>query len=105
PVVPDAAPVDLGGQPARGKADGPGQIGVDALPSGDPVEEPRPGCFRSNPVATTTLADILADVVGGRMAVGRRDSRAGQDTLRRAGEASVLVLISLAGGPKHGYAL
>jgi DNA-binding PadR family transcriptional regulator len=28
-----------------------------------------------------------------------------QDVLRRAGEASVLVLISLAGGPKHGYAL
>jgi DNA-binding PadR family transcriptional regulator len=25
--------------------------------------------------------------------------------LRRVGEASVLVLISLAGGPKHGYAL
>ena len=28
-----------------------------------------------------------------------------QDVLRRAGEASVLVLVSLAGGPKHGYAL
>jgi DNA-binding PadR family transcriptional regulator len=28
-----------------------------------------------------------------------------QDVLRRAGEASVLVLISLADGPKHGYAL
>jgi DNA-binding PadR family transcriptional regulator len=28
-----------------------------------------------------------------------------QDVLRRAGEASVLVLISLAGGHKHGYAL
>ena len=28
-----------------------------------------------------------------------------QDVLRRVGEASVLVLISLAGGPKHGYAL
>lgn len=28
-----------------------------------------------------------------------------RDVLRRAGEASVLVLISLAGGPKHGYAL
>jgi DNA-binding PadR family transcriptional regulator len=27
------------------------------------------------------------------------------DVLRRAGETSVLVLISLAGGPKHGYAL
>src|SRR6202167_3455916 len=39
------------------------------------------------------------------MAVGRRDSRAGQDVLRRAGEASVLILISLADGPKHGYAL
>ena len=39
------------------------------------------------------------------MAVGRRDGRAGQDVLRRVGEASVLVLISLADGPKHGYAL
>jgi DNA-binding PadR family transcriptional regulator len=28
-----------------------------------------------------------------------------RDVLRRAGEASVLVLVSLAGGPKHGYAL
>ena len=39
------------------------------------------------------------------MAVGRRDGRTGQDVLRRVGEASVLVLISLADGPKHGYAL
>ena len=39
------------------------------------------------------------------MAVGRRDGRAGQDVLRRVGEASVLILISLADGPKHGYAL
>ena len=39
------------------------------------------------------------------MAVGRRDGRAGQDVLRRAGEASALILISLADGPKHGYAL
>ena len=28
-----------------------------------------------------------------------------QDALRRMGEASVLVLVSLADGPKHGYAL
>jgi len=28
-----------------------------------------------------------------------------RDVLRRVGEASVLVLISLAAGPKHGYAL
>ena len=28
-----------------------------------------------------------------------------QGVLRRAGEASVLVLVSLADGPKHGYAL
>jgi DNA-binding PadR family transcriptional regulator len=34
--------------------------------------------------------------------MGARD---GGDVLRRAGEASVLVLVSLAGGPKHGYAL
>jgi DNA-binding PadR family transcriptional regulator len=39
------------------------------------------------------------------MAVGRRDNHAGHDVLRRAGEASVLILISLADGPKHGYAL
>ena len=39
------------------------------------------------------------------MAVGRRDDGAGHDVLRRAGEASVLILISLADGPKHGYAL
>ena len=32
-------------------------------------------------------------------------SGAARDALRRAGEASVLILISLAGGPKHGYAL
>src|ERR1700721_1737436 len=34
-----------------------------------------------------------------------RAGRAGQDALRRGGEASVLILISLADGPKHGYAL
>ena len=28
-----------------------------------------------------------------------------QDVLRRVGEASVLILVSLADGPKHGYAL
>jgi DNA-binding PadR family transcriptional regulator len=39
------------------------------------------------------------------MAVGRRDGGAGPDVLRRAGEASALILISLADGPKHGYAL
>src|SRR5258708_31470723 len=37
--------------------------------------------------------------------MSRRDGRAGQDVLRRVGEASVLILISLADGPKHGYAL
>ena len=39
------------------------------------------------------------------MAVDRRDGRAAQDVLRRAGEASVLILISLADRPRHGYAL
>jgi DNA-binding PadR family transcriptional regulator len=39
------------------------------------------------------------------MTAGRRDSGTGPDVLRRAGEASVLILISLADGPKHGYAL
>src|SRR4029077_1403733 len=58
-----------------------------------------------NLVAVTTLTDILANVVGGRVAVSRQDGKAGQDVLRRVGEASVLILISLADGPKHGYAL
>jgi DNA-binding PadR family transcriptional regulator len=35
---------------------------------------------------------------------GTDDGR-GREVLRRAGEASVLVLTSLADGPKHGYAL
>src|ERR1700684_3901997 len=34
-----------------------------------------------------------------------RDDPAGQDVLRRAGDASVLILTSLADGTKHGYAL
>jgi DNA-binding PadR family transcriptional regulator len=37
--------------------------------------------------------------------VSRRDGSGGQDVLRRVGEASVLILISLADGPKHGYVL
>jgi DNA-binding PadR family transcriptional regulator len=39
------------------------------------------------------------------MRVSGRDGRAERDVLRRVGEASVLILISLADGPKHGYAL
>jgi DNA-binding PadR family transcriptional regulator len=39
------------------------------------------------------------------MTVGKRDGKAGQDVLRRIGEASVLILISLADEPRHGYAL
>jgi DNA-binding PadR family transcriptional regulator len=39
------------------------------------------------------------------VAVNKRDGGAGQDVLRRVGEASVLILISLADGSKHGYAL
>jgi DNA-binding PadR family transcriptional regulator len=39
------------------------------------------------------------------MAMTRRDGKSGPDVLRRVGEASVLILISLADGPKHGYAL
>lgn len=34
-----------------------------------------------------------------------RDNGDPQDVLRRAGDASVLILTSLADGPKHGYAL
>ena len=34
-----------------------------------------------------------------------RDDAGGQDVLRRAGDASVLILTSLADGSKHGYAL
>ena len=39
------------------------------------------------------------------MAVNEPETRAGPDVLRRVGEASVLILISLADGAKHGYAL
>jgi DNA-binding PadR family transcriptional regulator len=39
------------------------------------------------------------------VAVSKRDGEAGTDVLRRVGEASVLILISLASGPRHGYAL
>src|SRR6476661_10177703 len=41
------------------------------------------------------------------MPSGKRgqDDPGGQDVLRRAGDASVLILTSLADGPKHGYAL
>jgi len=39
------------------------------------------------------------------MAARERDDPAGQDVLRRAGDASVLILTSLADGSKHGYAL
>jgi DNA-binding PadR family transcriptional regulator len=35
----------------------------------------------------------------------RRTDDHDQDVLRRAGDASVLILTSLADGPKHGYAL
>src|ERR1700734_2071868 len=41
-VRPGAAPLDFGPQPARGEADGPGQVGVDLLAGRDPVEEARP---------------------------------------------------------------
>jgi DNA-binding PadR family transcriptional regulator len=39
------------------------------------------------------------------MASRDRDDPGGQDVLRRAGDASVLILTSLADGSKHGYAL
>ena len=39
------------------------------------------------------------------MALRERDDAGGQDVLRRAGDASVLILTSLADGSKHGYAL
>jgi len=37
--------------------------------------------------------------------VASSEGRDSQDVLRRAGDASVLILTSLAEGPKHGYAL
>jgi DNA-binding PadR family transcriptional regulator len=37
--------------------------------------------------------------------VTSRDPGVPRDVLRRAGDASVLILTSLADGPKHGYAL
>jgi DNA-binding PadR family transcriptional regulator len=36
---------------------------------------------------------------------GERGGAGGWDVLRRAGDASVLILTSLAGGSRHGYAL
>jgi len=39
------------------------------------------------------------------MAARERGDTGGQDVLRRAGDASVLILTSLADGAKHGYAL
>jgi DNA-binding PadR family transcriptional regulator len=39
------------------------------------------------------------------MAARERDDTGGQDVLRRAGDASVLILTSLAGSSRHGYAL
>ncbi len=39
------------------------------------------------------------------MALRERDDAGGEDVLRRAGDASVLILTSLADGSKHGYAL
>jgi DNA-binding PadR family transcriptional regulator len=36
---------------------------------------------------------------------GEQDGAGGRDVLHRAGDASVLILTSLAGGTKHGYAL
>jgi DNA-binding PadR family transcriptional regulator len=39
------------------------------------------------------------------MAARERHDTGGQDVLRRAGDASVLILTSLADGCKHGYAL
>jgi DNA-binding PadR family transcriptional regulator len=39
------------------------------------------------------------------MAARERDDAGDQDVLRRAGDASVLILTSLADGSKHGYAL
>jgi DNA-binding PadR family transcriptional regulator len=55
------------------------------------------------------LTDILVNVLGGedgvRLREGQVEDAPVQDTLRRAGDASVLILTSLAEGPKHGYAL
>jgi DNA-binding PadR family transcriptional regulator len=39
------------------------------------------------------------------MTARERDGTGDQDVLRRAGDASVLILTSLADGSKHGYAL
>jgi DNA-binding PadR family transcriptional regulator len=47
----------------------------------------------------------LVSVLGERVVVSRPDGGAERDVLRRVGEASVLILICLADGPKHGYAL
>ena len=39
------------------------------------------------------------------MTAAGRDEKTAPDVLRRAGDASVLILTSLADGPKHGYVL
>ena len=39
------------------------------------------------------------------MTAAEQDEKTGPDVLRRAGDASALILTSLADGPKHGYAL
>jgi DNA-binding PadR family transcriptional regulator len=61
----------------------------------------------SGPNASSTVADILVAVLGGWMAAREKETggAGGRDVLRRAGDASVLILTSLAGGSKHGYAL
>jgi hypothetical protein len=54
-----------------------------------------------SPEPTTTLTDILADVLERQVVVSKRDGRAGPDVLRRVSEASALILISL-GEAGHG---
>src|ERR1700730_2748859 len=63
PVVADAAAIDLGGQPARGEADRPGQVGVDPLPGGDPVEEPCSGQLDVAAHAAAEVHQVDGDVV------------------------------------------
>ena len=64
PVVPDAPPADLVGQPASGEADRPRQVGVDPLAGGHPVEEAVPGQFDVSAGAAAEMHQVYRDPVG-----------------------------------------
>lgn len=64
PVVAEAAPLDLGCQPAGREADGPAGVGVDPLARGDPVEEPAADQLDVPADPAAQVDQVDADVVG-----------------------------------------